>query len=114
MSPSRAHKILHAWTELETALRAALPVCSVQPPKQPLELLSALRINGQVGPVAEARILALREIRNHVAHTPDEPSEKEVDRFLGEVQDLKRLLKRAGGTPADDGEEPAEPDGSSC
>jgi hypothetical protein len=96
MSSSRAEKILEAWIDLETTLRAALPVCSVQPPKQPQELLSALRINGRIGPLEEARILALREIRNHIAHLPEEPSEKETDRFLGEVQDLKRALKKAG------------------
>jgi hypothetical protein len=104
-----AHRILDAWIELETALRAALPVCSVQPPKQPLELLSALRINGQIGPAEEARILALRETRNQVAHAPEEPSGSDVERFLGEVKDLKRLLANTTEGPVGRDSESAGP-----
>ena len=92
---SSATRILEAWIHLEEALRAALPVCSVQPPTQPAELLAALRINHRIGPLEEARILALRETRNHVAHSPEEPSQEEADRFAAEAEALKAHL--AGG-----------------
>ena len=95
MNQSTATRILEAWIQLENALRAALPVCSVRPPTQPSELLSALRINHQIGHDEEARVLALREIRNRVAHAPSEPSRDEVDRFEEEVEALKAHL--AGG-----------------
>jgi len=88
MTDSTATLILQAWSRLEGALRAALPFCSVQPPTQPSELLSALRINHRIGPEEEARILALRETRNRVAHSPDEPSDAEAHRFLEEVEAL--------------------------
>jgi len=87
-----ATRILEAWIHLENALREALPACSVQPPTQPSELLSALRINRQIGQDEETRVLALREIRNRVAHAPDEPSYEEVDRFEKEVEALKAHL----------------------
>lgn len=92
MTESTATRILEAWTHLERGLREALPVCSVQPPTQPSELLSALRINHQIGQDEETRILALREIRNRVAHAPDEPSHEEVDRFEKEVEALMAHL----------------------
>jgi hypothetical protein len=92
---STANRILEAWIQLEKALREALPVCSVQPPTQPSELLSALRINHQIGHDEEARILSLREIRNRVAHLPDEPPCEEAGRFEEEVEALKAHL--AGG-----------------
>jgi hypothetical protein len=92
---SAATRILEAWIRLEEALRAALPVCSVQPPTQPAELLAALRINHRIGPLEEARILALRETRNQAAHSPEEPSPEAADRFAAEVEALKAHL--AGG-----------------
>ena len=85
MADSTADRILRAWSELEAALRAALPFCSVAPPTQPAELLSALRIIHRIGPEEEARILALREIRNRVAHDPEEPPEAETRTFEEEV-----------------------------
>ncbi len=98
MTESTATRILEAWIELEEALRNSLPVCSVQPPTQPSELLSALRINHQIGPDEEARILALREIRNRVAHTLDEPPHEETARFEAEVEALKTHLADGSGT----------------
>lgn len=98
MEASASSRILSAWVELESALRNALPVCSVAPPNQPSELISALRINHAIGPEEEARILHLRGIRNRVAHDPKEPSDPEVDWFEAEVGELKRkLLKRKLG-----------------
>jgi len=88
MNESAATRILKSWVELEEALRGALPVCSVQPPTQPSELLSALRINHQIGPEEEERILALREIRNRVAHSPEEPSAAEAETFAAEAAAL--------------------------
>jgi len=87
-----AARILNAWVELETALRNALPVCSVAPPTQPIELLSALRLNHCIGPEEEERILALRQARNRVAHDPDEPPEEEAMGYESEVGALKELL----------------------
>jgi hypothetical protein len=78
--------------DLEGALRAALPVCSVAPPTQPTELLSALRINHRIGEEEEDRIRALREIRNRVAHEPEEPPEGEASRYENEVAALKSAL----------------------
>ena len=95
MNQSTATRILEAWIQLENALRESLPVCSVQPPTQPSELLSALRINHQIGHDEEARVLALRKIRNRVAHAPSEPSQNEADHFEEEVEALKAHL--AGG-----------------
>lgn len=85
-------RILEAWSRLEGALRAALPFCSVQPPTQPSELLAALRINHRIGPDQDARIQALRGIRNRVAHSPTEPSDEETARFQEEVQALVAFL----------------------
>ena len=90
-------RILESWIRLEDALRAALPACSVQPPTQPSELLSALRLNHRIGPEEEARIRALRELRNRVAHAPEEPASEEADRFQEEVQAL--MARLAGGAP---------------
>jgi hypothetical protein len=87
-APSPATRVLEAWVRLESGLRAALPVCSVQPPTQPTELLSALRINHRIGPEEEATILALREARNRIAHSPEDPSPLEADRFEQEVDHL--------------------------
>jgi hypothetical protein len=87
-------RILQAWVELETALREALPACSVAPPTQPSELLSALRINHSIGPEEERCIHGLREIRNRVAHDPEEPREREAEWFGGEVQALLEKLQR--------------------
>jgi hypothetical protein len=98
MSNTPATRILEAWSALETALRNALPVCSVAPPTQPSELLSALRINHRIGPEEEARILALREIRNRVSVDPEEPPEEEANAFEEEVSLLKNKL--AGHDPA--------------
>ncbi len=92
MNQSNANRILEAWVQLEAALRAALPVCSIQPPTQPLELLSALRINGQIGPREEAEVMSLREIRNRVAHDPDEPSIQETEAYEEKVEGLITLL----------------------
>ena len=90
---SPASRIPEARVELEKALRAALPVCSVQPPTQPAELLSALRINHQIGPEEESRIMALREIRNRVAHDPEDPPEEEVQGFEKEVREIMEFLR---------------------
>jgi uncharacterized protein YutE (UPF0331/DUF86 family) len=83
---------MEAWIRLETALRKALPVCSIQPPTQPSELLSALRINGRIGPDEESRILALREIRNRVAHGAHDPSPTEANELDQEIDTLTALL----------------------
>lgn len=88
MEHSPSMRILAAWVELEGALRKALPSCSVAPPNQPSELLSALRINGRIGPDEEARIRALRTTRNRVAVAPDEPDAEEADRFEAEAGSL--------------------------
>jgi hypothetical protein len=96
---SPAARILEAWVRLEGALRSTLPACSVQPPTQPSELLSALRINHQIGQEEEARILALREVRNRAAHSSEEPPEAEADRFEAEVQELIDHLGAVGGAP---------------
>lgn len=96
-SDSPATRILEAWVTLEEGLRAALPFCSIQPPTQPAELLSALRINHQIGPEEDSRIMALRDIRNRVAHDPEEPSREEGQRFEDEVQDILRILKGTQG-----------------
>lgn len=89
---SNADRILHAWIQLESALRDALPVCSVQPPTQPSELLSALRINHRIGAEEEARVLILREERNRVAHAPGDPPRDQADRFEAEATALRALL----------------------
>jgi hypothetical protein len=92
MTEGTAERILMAWVELERALREALPVCSVAPPTQPVELLSALRINHRLGEEEEARILALREIRNRVSVEPEEPPEREARAYEEEVGSLKAFL----------------------
>ena len=97
MSDGPAHRILNAWTELEHAMRQALPVCSIAPPNQPGELLAALRINHRIGLAEEERIQALRDTRTRVAHDPEEPPEEEATRFETEVAVLKELL--AGSPP---------------
>jgi hypothetical protein len=98
MSATPAARILNAWVELETALRKALPVCSIAPPTQPTELLAALRINHRVGPEEEARVLTLREARNRVAHAPEEPPEEEAALYEREVAAL--ISNLAGENPA--------------
>lgn len=90
---ANATRIMEAWIELERALRTALPVCSVQPPTQPSELLSALRINHRIDQDQEERILALREIRNRAAYAPEGPSPEEADAFEREVRDLRSFLE---------------------
>jgi hypothetical protein len=95
---SNADRILQAWIVLEGALRRALPVCSVQPPTQPSELLSALRINHRIGAEEEARALALRETRNRVAHAPGDPNREEVDWFEAEVAALIAHLSESPGS----------------
>jgi len=92
MSDEPALRILNAWTELETAMRDALPVCAISPPNQPAELLAALRINHRIGLGEEERIQRLRETRTRVAHDPEEPPEDDADRFEAEVAVLKELL----------------------
>ena len=94
MNEGTAERILRAWVELERALREALPVCSVAPPTQPLELLSALRINHRLGEEEEGRILALREIRNRVSVEPEEPPEGEARAYEEEVGSLKAYLAK--------------------
>lgn len=94
-----ARRVLAAWTELENALRRALPVCSVAPPTQPSELLSALRINRGIGPEEEERISALRETRNRVAHAGEDPGEEEASAFEAEVEALVTHLRRKGEGP---------------
>jgi hypothetical protein len=98
MADSSADRILEAWVELEAALRAALPFCSVAPPTQPSELLSALRINHRIGAGEEARIRALREERNRAAHDPHEPPLEDAERFEEEVKAL--VARLSGGPPA--------------
>ena len=90
--------ILQAWIGLERALRDALPACSVQPPTQPSELLSALRINHRIGAEEEARALALRETRNRVAHAPEDPVREEADGFEAEVAALIAHLSDGPGS----------------
>jgi len=103
MTESSATRILEAWSRLEAGLRQALPVCAVQPPTQPLEMLSALRINGQLGPDEEEEVLALREIRNRVAHSPEEPEEAAAEEYESKVEDLLSGLGVSGrGGPACD------------
>ena len=97
MSDTTADRIVNAWVELESALRKALPVCSVAPPTQPAELLSALRINHRIGLEEEERITTLREIRNRVAYTPENPPEEEATRYEAEVAHLVEIL--ASGPP---------------
>ena len=97
MSDDPANRILNAWSELEAAMRAALPVCSISPPNQPGELLAALRINHRIGLEEEERIQALREIRTRVAHDPGEPPEEEAAQYEAEVALLKEQL--GGGPP---------------
>jgi trans-L-3-hydroxyproline dehydratase len=94
MEASASSRILSAWLALESDLRDALPVCSVAPPNQPSELLSALRINHAIGPEEEARILDLREVRNRVAHDPEEPSDAKVDWFEAEVKELRQAIRK--------------------
>jgi hypothetical protein len=94
MSKSPATRILDAWVELEGALRAALPICSVAPPTQPSELLAALRINHRIGPQEEARIQTLRETRNRIAHDPGEPEVGEALAFEEEVLSLMAALNQ--------------------
>ncbi len=95
MVHSPSMRILAAWVELEGALRQALPGCSVAPPTQPAELLAALRINHRLDADEEARVRALREIRNRVAVAPDEPPVEEADRFEAEAASLAaRVLDR--------------------
>jgi len=93
LSDTPATRVLNAWVKLEGALRNALPVCSVSPPTQPTELLYALRINQRIGPEQEAWINILREVRNRVAHAPDEPPEEEVVRYEAEVALLTESLE---------------------
>lgn len=95
-----AARIMKGWVELEDALREALPVCSVSPPTQPTELLSALRINHRIGPGEEERILALRHTRNRIAHALEEPPEDEAAGYEAEVASLKELLE--GSLPRTD------------
>ena len=90
-------RVLRAWIELEEALRNALPTCSVQPPTQPAELLSALRINHRIGPDEEARITGLREARNRAAHGLRDVTPAEAARFEEEVA---ALAARLGGGAA--------------
>jgi len=98
MSPSTAERILNAWIELEDTLRNALPLCSVAPPTQPVELLSALRINHRIDQAEEEEILSLREARNRVAYQPDEPSEEEARRYEKAVAGLRARLEEDSGT----------------
>ena len=91
-SSGPAQRIMEAWVELERALRSALPVCSVAPPTQPAELLSALRINHRIGEGEESRILALRETRNRIAHQPEEPDETVAREYEAEVASLRAYL----------------------
>jgi hypothetical protein len=84
---------MKSWVVLETSLREALPVCSVAPPTQPSELLAALRINGKIGPEEEARIRALRQKRNRVAHTLEEPPPSDADAFEAAVEEIQAKLR---------------------
>ena len=97
MSEDAARRIMEAWVELETAMRNALPVCSVSPPNQPTELLAALRINHRIGEGEEQRIVALRELRNRAAYQPEAPSREVADQFEAEVARLKGHLGEAPG-----------------
>lgn len=98
MTESPAMRVLHTWIELEDALRKALPVCSVAPPTQPSELLSALRINRRIGPEEEEQIRALRETRNRVAAGVHEPTEEEADTFAGQTE---AILIHLQASPSD-------------
>lgn len=96
MSDSAAEQVLKTWIDLETAMRDALPVCSVAPPTQPAELLAALRVNQRIDAEDEALIRLLREERNRIAHAEQEPAEEEVQSFVEAVAGLKRKLRREG------------------
>jgi uncharacterized protein YutE (UPF0331/DUF86 family) len=100
MGDTPADRILAAWAELESALRRALPACAVAPPTQPSEVLSALRINGMLGPEEEERVMDLRRTRNRVAHQVEEPSPEEVVTYLEEVAALQAALRGAPGGPS--------------
>ena len=89
---SPALRILSSWSELERALRDALPACSLVPPTQPAELLAALRVIDAIGAEDEAEVTALREIRNRVAHLPEEPSVEEAEAYEARVEDVRRRL----------------------
>lgn len=97
MSPKTADRVLNAWVELENTLRGALPVCSVAPPTQPVELLAALRINHRIGQDEEEEILSLRDTRNRVAHQPEEPTEEEARRYEEAVTRLRSRLEMDSG-----------------
>jgi len=94
MADSPGARILKSWIELEAALRGALPVCSMAPPTQPSELLAALRINHSIGPDEEALVRSLREIRNRVAHSGQEPPGSEAATFEEAVEGLKIRLRQ--------------------
>jgi uncharacterized protein YutE (UPF0331/DUF86 family) len=99
MEDSPAERILAAWSELESALRGALPVCAVAPPTQPSDLLAALRITGVLGPEEEERIMILRKTRNRVAHGAEEPSLTRAQAYVREVAALTEVLGRSPGEP---------------
>ncbi len=87
-----AQRMLLAWVDLETALRTALPACSVAPPTQPAELLAALRILQRIGAEEEVEVMALRETRNRIAHQPQEPPEAEALLYESRVRALRERL----------------------
>lgn len=91
--PGPAQRIMEGWIDLEKALRSALPVCSIAPPTQPAELLSALRINHRIGVEEEELILTLRETRNRIAYDPAEPAEERAEEYEAEVARLKVILQ---------------------
>ena len=99
MDDSAEARIITAWAELEASLRSALPVCALVPPTQPAELLSALRINGVLGPGEEERIMALRQWRNRVAHGMEGASLEASTDYLAEVDSLKAVLRSASSGP---------------
>jgi uncharacterized protein YutE (UPF0331/DUF86 family) len=99
MDDSAAARIITAWAELEGSLRSALPACSLVPPTQPAELLAALRINGVLGPEEEERIVALRRLRNRVAHGMEEPSPDAAADYLAEVDSLLAVLRGPSAGP---------------
>ena len=89
-----AERIAEAWIDLETAMRSALPACSVAPPTQPSELLAALRINRRIGPEEEDQIRTLRNERNRIAHAEEEPTVGQVQAFVEAASRLKEYLRR--------------------
>jgi len=91
-----AERIVRAWTELEEALRGALPACSIAPPTQPSELVAALRVSGVLGPEDEARVAELREIRLRAAFGGEDLPDEDAARCEEAVRGLVERMRARG------------------